>query len=77
MDYEVQYKKGVENKAADALSKQLESGNASLPQDTGQLLAIRASFTTWMQEVTSSYEGDSQAIDLITQLTVDLRGPNL
>lgn len=39
---------------------------------TAHLQAISVAVPIWMQEVNSSYEGDDQVIDLLTQLSVDL-----
>lgn len=68
LDYEVQYKKGADNRVADALSRQV---------DSGQLMVLSALIPTWMQEVNLSYSRDPIAQDWITQLSVDLQGPTL
>lgn len=65
LDYEIQYKKGAENRVADALSIQHENRGTNLPQVTAQVMAISTSVPSWMQEITSSYEGDPQSMDLI------------
>ena len=54
LQFQFQYKKGVENKAADALSR------------VGHILAVSAlsvSQPVWLQEVINSYAADSQAQD--------------
>jgi hypothetical protein len=59
LDYCIQYKKGTENKVADALSRR---------QDEGELLFIRTASTlvpTWTQEIIDSYQGDSHIVQLI------------
>lgn len=58
LDYEVQYKKGAENRVANALSRQFE-GTASV-EDIGnpaQLHAISAAIPLLMQEIHAGYEG--------------------
>lgn len=73
LDYEVQYKKGAENRVVDALSRQ--QGDSL--KEEGQLNAISMTVPLWVQDITTSYEGDSMAMELITQLTVDTTGPKL
>ncbi|KAL2232583.1 UNVERIFIED_CONTAM: putative mitochondrial protein [Sesamum indicum] len=53
LNYEVQYKKGSENRAADALSR-LEHGETELASN-----AITTQIPVWIQEVQSSYEGNT------------------
>lgn len=60
LDYEVHYKRGTKNRVADALSRRQEGDST--------LCAITSSDHTWMQEVCQSYEGDTNALQLIAEL---------
>jgi hypothetical protein len=61
-DYKIEYKRGRENKAADALSR--------VPiLDT--CLAITTVVPKWIEEVRTSYEADEKCKDLIAKLTLD------
>ncbi|KAL0374355.1 UNVERIFIED_CONTAM: Transposon Ty3-G Gag-Pol polyprotein [Sesamum radiatum] len=51
LSYEVQYKKGNENRAADALSRR--------EPDQCQTYGISTQLPLWMQELQTSYEGDT------------------
>ncbi|KAL2250254.1 UNVERIFIED_CONTAM: Transposon Ty3-I Gag-Pol polyprotein [Sesamum indicum] len=53
LSYEVQYKKGTENRAADALSRMDQV------IDTQHSCAISTQIPMWMQEVQASYEGNT------------------
>jgi Integrase zinc binding domain/RNase H-like domain found in reverse transcriptase/Integrase core domain len=53
LDYEVQYKKGVENLAADALSRR--GGHVA----SGNLAAVNEILSTWIEELKNSYQGDT------------------
>lgn len=74
LDYEIQYKKGVENQVADALSRRIES-------DVGDdhcvaITAPSAKSTStlqpaWMQQVELSYGDDEECQQLIAQLLLD------
>ncbi|XP_020092846.1 uncharacterized protein LOC109713256 [Ananas comosus] len=59
-DYTIQYRKGKENAAADALSR--------VTGEKGVTLAITAAIPSWVQEVTESYLGDPQCEKLICEL---------
>lgn len=48
MDYEIQYKKGVENIAAEALSRRIDSSEQSCKE--GVLAAISVVQPIWMQQ---------------------------
>ncbi|WVZ95411.1 LOW QUALITY PROTEIN: hypothetical protein U9M48_041179 [Paspalum notatum var. saurae] len=61
--YKVVYKKGAENRVADALSRKTLHDS--------QCAAISASSPQWLQEVLSSYETDELATSLLTKLSID------
>ncbi|XP_059310551.1 uncharacterized protein LOC132061887 [Lycium ferocissimum] len=63
LDYEVQYKKGTENRVADALSRRQE--------DEAYCNAITTAEPTWMLEVSQSYEMDPTTLQLVTKLITD------
>ncbi|KAH0644742.1 hypothetical protein KY284_032626 [Solanum tuberosum] len=46
-------------------------------QETGQLMTINTTIPMWIQKVNNSYEGDSQALELLAQTTVGQQGPSL
>lgn len=60
LDYEILYKKGVENRVADALSR--------LPEGTemGKTFAINTTQLVWLEEVNESYLNDQEAQKIIT-----------
>lgn len=64
LDYIIQYKKGMENKVADALSRQNE--------DQPHLLAITTVVPNWLKEVQDSYVDDTLASKWIPILTITL-----
>lgn len=61
-NYTVEYKRGRENKVADALSR------ISNPE---KLMAISTVIPVWIEQVTVSYEHDNKCKDLITKLSID------
>lgn len=61
LQYVIKYKKGAENKAADALSR-------SMPSDT--LMAITSCQPAWMEDILSSYNSNPQAQRLLEQLAM-------
>lgn len=59
-DYELVYKKGVENKVADALSRLLENKN------NGTLLQLTTSCHNWLADLIKSYDRDEEVNNIIT-----------
>jgi hypothetical protein len=57
-NYKIEYKKGKENKVADALSR--------APHST-QIMAISHVIPVWIEQVTESYNTDAICLDLITK----------
>ncbi|XP_071902770.1 uncharacterized protein [Coffea arabica] len=70
MDYEIQYKKGAENKVADALSR-LQRGNLGQAAPQGSCLALSVVKPLWIQELQGSYDSDPQCQNTISQLILD------
>ncbi|KAF3623801.1 hypothetical protein FXO37_31675 [Capsicum annuum] len=73
----VQYKRGVENKVADALSRQFEDKDEKMVTTTACVSAISVVVPTWVQEIHKSYDGDAATTELITEFSVDHLGPHL
>lgn len=63
LKYKILYKKGVENKVADALSRRchVEKGCS----------ALTAFQPTWVNPVIASYEADEKIAELLTHVAVD------
>jgi hypothetical protein len=61
-NYKVEYKKGRENKAADALSRANHSS---------QVLAISSVIPVWMEQVITSYEQDHWCLEMIQKLSIN------
>lgn len=61
-NYKVEYKKGRDNKVADALSR---------VSHTTELMLISQAVPKWMEQVSETYEGDVKCLDLITKLSID------
>jgi hypothetical protein len=59
--YRIVYKKGLENGAADALSRQS-------PVDMVEILALSVSIPAWLQEVPLGYANDSDTQRILTSL---------
>lgn len=65
LDYKILYQKGVANTVADALSRRSSS------LDSHQLHNLQSIvIPSWMQHLENSYETDSQATELIQQLSI-------
>lgn len=63
LQYKIIYKKGCENRVADALSRK-SSHSASCH-------AISAVSPQWIQEVVTGYNSDTMAMDLVAKLSID------
>ena len=61
-DYDITYKKGVENKVADALSRQAEQGSS--------MYAMSALQTCWVNEIQQSWEGDQLVQQVMVKVLV-------
>lgn len=66
MNYSIQYKKGKENVVADALSRRVEYDK----ETETQLFAMTLSTPAWLQEISASYQGDTESLDLIALLSI-------
>lgn len=77
LNYEVQYKRGAENKVANALSTQFEDKEEKMVTTTACVSAISVVVPTWVQEIHKSYNGDAAATELITEFSVDHLRPHL
>ena len=62
-DYTIEYKKGKENAAADALSRKF------VEEDSCQ--AVSTAVPVWLQEVTTSYHSDKNCSKLLQELALD------
>ena len=61
LQYKILYKKGLENKAADALSRQAEPGTVA---------AISTSTPQWLEIIVEGYTKDDQTKQLLTELII-------
>lgn len=69
LSYEMHYRQGKENVVADALSRRSEEAKEV---DVGaDYFGLCVSLPKWVQEIVESYEGDQEAQDLITKLSLD------
>jgi len=60
-NYTVEYKKGKENKVADALSRAPHA----------KMLSISCVIPVWIEQVTASYTEDAKCLELIAKLSID------
>jgi hypothetical protein len=63
LNYKIVYKKGVDNKVADALSRV----SHALPYDLSALSVVKP---LWLQDIQSSYSTDTQAAKLLAALAI-------
>ncbi|XP_071937632.1 uncharacterized protein [Coffea arabica] len=70
LDYEIQYKKGTDNKVADALSR-LHGSSLSQTNAQGSCLALSTFKPLWTQELQGSYDSDLQCQSIKSQLILD------
>lgn len=63
LNYKIVYKKGVDNKVADALSR-------LTPADTYDISAMSTVKPLWLQDIQSSYHSDPHSKKLLTELSV-------
>lgn len=61
-NYKVEYKKGRENRVADALSRASHST---------EIMALSQVVPVWMDQVIQSYSTDASCLELITKLSID------
>jgi Reverse transcriptase (RNA-dependent DNA polymerase)/RNase H-like domain found in reverse transcriptase/Retroviral aspartyl protease len=59
LDYVIQYKKGVENRAADALSRRV------MVQGEGEVLTVTTINPQWIEDLKESYHNDTWAQELL------------
>lgn len=62
----INYKKGVKNGAADALSRK-----AKFNQCTAEHQAITTTVPKWLEDITTTYEGDEWAKNSMAAVLVD------
>ncbi|KAJ1701330.1 hypothetical protein LUZ63_001109 [Rhynchospora breviuscula] len=63
LDYKIEYKKGKENKVADALSR-VQGQNWQIIEQTAEVIAVSEILPQWTQELIQSYEGDAWAEEI-------------
>ncbi|XP_019238918.1 PREDICTED: uncharacterized protein LOC109218971 [Nicotiana attenuata] len=69
LSYEIQFRKGVDNVVADALSRKFESNSEDIgPSECYGLSVVQPK---WVHELIDSYDGDQEAQKLMAQLTLD------
>lgn len=64
-NYRIEYKKGIENGAADALSRRIEQA---------KLQQVTVLQPAWIEELVNSYEGDEFANQRISECTIEPQG---
>lgn len=71
LDYEIQYKRGIENTAADSLSRRHNVDYCS------ELNSISQGLPTWVEEIQESLKGDSEAMQWVVQASTNIIGPKI
>ena len=61
LEYTIQYKRGITNAAADALSRRDQQQS---------VLAISSAIPSWMETLVAGYEEDTSSKQLLTELSV-------
>ncbi|KAJ3684341.1 hypothetical protein LUZ61_013505 [Rhynchospora tenuis] len=69
LDYIIEYKKGRDNKVADALSR-VQGQNWFLGDQCAEVTAVSEILPQWIQELTQSYEGDQWVNDIKNKATL-------
>jgi hypothetical protein len=71
-DYVIEYKKGIENKVADALSRKYQEETDSQPNKCSlQCTALSLAIPAWTAKVFDSYKTDTTCQKLLTELAID------
>lgn len=65
LDYTIQYKRGVDNTAADALSRRIP-----LETEQAETMAVTELIPKWIEELKASYEGDGWVKEALTKVEV-------
>ncbi|KAL3516697.1 hypothetical protein ACH5RR_023599 [Cinchona calisaya] len=68
LDYEIQYKRGLENRVANALSRRECAEDDDF--ENGSVMSISSARPEWITEVLNSYEHDVECQQLLAQLTI-------
>jgi hypothetical protein len=63
LQYTIRYRKGPENKVADALSR--------FPKPDAKCVAMTMATPAWTQAIADSYQGDSTAQEMLTKLAIN------
>lgn len=61
LNYKIVYRRGVDNGAADALSRR---------PSTNMALALSSVTPQWLEDVCNGYQSDPEALDILSRLTV-------
>jgi hypothetical protein len=71
-DYVIEYKKGIDNQVADALSRKYQQKEECVPADAPKVNhAISVAVPYWVTKITASYTGDDTCVKLLQELTMD------
>jgi hypothetical protein len=63
LQFRIQYRRGSENRVANALSRR--------PHPAEHVLALSLIQPLWMQEISDSYQADTRAQELLQKLSID------